>query len=79
MNPNLLREIALIGGGKVLVAGLEPADLVELYYSEIAAKERRIIDAASTERPVEHFRWFVLLALILLASEMLIRDREVST
>ena len=79
MDPNLLREIALIGGGKVLAAGLAPADLVGLYRSEIAPKERRTIDATATERPIEHFHWFVLMALILLGSEMLIRDRREAT
>ena len=78
MDPNLLREIALIGGGKAIPSGLAGIDLLGLYRSEIAPKERRVINATSTESPIKHFHWFVLIALMLLGLEMLIRDRRLA-
>ena len=76
MNPELLREIALIGGGKATPVGLGEFDLRTFYSSEIAPKDRRIIDATSTERPIQYFQWFVLIALIFLSLEMVIGDRR---
>ena len=78
MDPNLLREIALIGGGKAIPAGVSSVDLISFYRSEIASKDRRVIDATGTERPIEYFQWFVFLALAFLSLEMLLRDRRFS-
>ena len=76
MDPNLLREIALIGGGIAIPAGISSVDLISFYRSEIATKDRRVIDATGTERPIEYFQWFVFLALVFLSLEMVLRDRR---
>ena len=78
MDPNLLREIALIGGGKAIPAGVSSVDLISFYRSEIASKDRRVIDATGMERPIEYFQWFVFLAVAFLSLEMLLRDRRFS-
>ena len=78
MDPNLLREIALIGGGKAIPAGVSSVDLISFYRSEIASKDRRVIDATGTERAIEYFLWFVFLALAFLSLEMLLRNRRFS-
>jgi Ca-activated chloride channel family protein len=76
MRQSLLLELARITDGIYEPAGTGPIDLKKLYRQHITGKPRRPIDSASGERPVPRFQWFILLALILLTSEMLLRERS---
>ncbi len=75
MRPGLLRDVARRAGGAYLIAGTEPLDLMPLFSEHIAPKPGRALDTeAATESYIHRFQWFVLVALALLAADMVLRD-----
>ena len=77
MQESLLLEIAQQTGGAYVPAGTRAIELDQIYTDFIAPKARRHLDVATRERLVHRYQWFVLAALILLATEMLIQERRV--
>lgn len=76
MRENLLLDIAQRTGGAYVPAGTRAIELDRIYAEHIAPKTRRDIDIAARERFVHRFQWFILAALLLLAMELLIRERK---
>lgn len=74
----LLRQLARAGGGAYLAARTGPVDLSGFYDDHLASKPRREIETASEELPVHRYRWFVVLALLLLAADLLMSDKKTS-
>lgn len=73
MQPELLVRMA--GATDGVYVPLTGSDgLAGLYAEHIAGKPRRQIDAAASEGLAHRFAWFVLVALGLLAVEMLLRE-----
>jgi Ca-activated chloride channel family protein len=77
MNPQLLREIAAVGGGVYVDAGLRSIELDKIYQDIIAKmdKEGREYEAKKVERGQAWHWLFVLVALALLIAESLIPER----
>jgi Ca-activated chloride channel homolog len=74
VRPGLLTAMAEAAGGDFLHARYEPARLDRLYADHIAAKPRRELERASSDEAAHRFGLFALLALLLLAAEMLVRE-----
>jgi Ca-activated chloride channel homolog len=72
--PGLLAAMADAAGGAFLHARYEPARLDRLYADHIAAKPRRELERAASDDAAHRFGLFALLALLLLAGEMLVRE-----
>lgn len=75
MQPTLLLEMARLAKGDFLPAGTGGIELSRFYEAEIAGKPRRLIELRRIETVVHRYHWFVLLALALLAADMLIGAR----
>lgn len=71
----LLRQLARAGGGAYLAARTGPVDLVGFYRAHLAGKPRREIETAAEDRPVHRYRWFAVVAFILLTGDLLLSDR----
>jgi Ca-activated chloride channel family protein len=76
MRENLLLDIAQRTGGAYVPAGTRAIELDRIYAAHIAPKARRDIDVAVRERYVHRFQGFILAALLLLAVDILIRERK---
>ncbi len=77
MNPKVLREMAAVGGGIYVDAGLRAIELDTIYQDIIAKmdKERREYEATRIERG-QAWQWlFALTALVLLFAEALLPER----
>lgn len=66
MNPTLLTEIALAGGGAFIPAGTSLVDMSEVYDATVAAVGRKSFDSQSAKRPIAQFQWPAALALLFL-------------
>ena len=75
MQEPLLMQLARASKGAYLQARTGPIDLNKLYVDHIAAKAQRELEVTEGERLVERYHWFVVVALALLAVEMLIGER----
>ncbi len=69
MKPALLEQIAEAAGGRFIPAGTANLDLATIYEDVIAPASGRRIQASRTEEGIPRYRWFVGLALLLLAIE----------
>ena len=78
MHQDVLSEMARLANGAYLPAGTGAVELDRLYVEHIADKPRRRIDGAATEQSVHRYQWFVLLAIALLAVDMLLRETTIS-
>ena len=76
MRQSLLLEMAQLTGAAYVPAGVRAIELDRLYRDKIAPMTRRHIDVARREHLAHRYAWFVLAALILLAMEMLARERR---
>jgi len=77
MNPATLREMALVGGGAYIPAGVKNIDLGQLLYEDrIAKAEQREFETSRVERYKVQFQWFAAVALFLLVIEMWMTDRQ---
>jgi len=79
MQPDLLRQMAAATGGAYLPLAADAAGLERIYADHIEGRPQRQIDAATSEGPAHRYQWFVLLALLLLASDMLRREPGAGT
>ncbi len=75
MRESQLREMARMAKGKYVQARTGPIELGKLFEETIANKAQRELEAGEDERKADRYAWFVALALILLAAEMLISER----
>ena len=67
-----------IDGGAYVAARTRPLELEALFVEHIADKAQRELEASASEAMVHRYHWFVLLALAMLAAEMLIRERPMA-
>jgi Ca-activated chloride channel family protein len=67
MNPTLLTEVALAGGGAFIPAGVAQVDMADVYDATVAAVGRKTFDTQATRRPIAQFQWPAALALLFLA------------
>ncbi len=79
MQQSLLLEMAQLTGGAYVPSGIHAIELDRLYRDQIAPKARRDLDVEAREGLVHRYSAFVLAALILLAIDMLMRERSVSS
>jgi Ca-activated chloride channel family protein len=77
MNQSLLLEMARVTNGKYLAGGTREVPLDRLYLEAIADKPRRNIEVSEREHLIDRYHWFVLAAILLLAADMLLRERKV--
>ena len=77
MNQSLLLEMARVTNGEYLAGGTREVPLDRLYREVIADKPRRSIEVSEREHLIDRYYWFVLAAIILLATDMLLRERKV--
>ena len=76
MQQSLLQELAHLTGGVYMPVGTPATTIARLYSAHIAPTARRHVDASAGESLVPRYHWFVLAALLLLATEMLVRDKR---
>jgi Ca-activated chloride channel family protein len=76
MQQSLLLQLARLTGGAYRPAGARALGLDRMYYEYIAPKPRRDLDVVAREDFVHRYHWFVLAALLLLAIDMLMRERK---
>ena len=72
-----LREMALVGGGAYIPAGVKNIDLGQLLYEDrIAKADEREFETSRVERYKVKFQWFAAVALLLLVIETWMTDRQ---
>ena len=78
MNQSLLLEMARLTDGEYLAGGTggREVPLDRLYKEAIADKPRRNIEISEREHLIHRYHWFVLAAVLLLAADMLLRERR---
>jgi Ca-activated chloride channel family protein len=76
MNPTLLTEIALAGGGAFIPAGTSVVDMGTVYDATVAAVGRRDYGTVTAKRPFPQFQWLVGVALALLVAEACLPNRR---
>ncbi|MFO0828959.1 MAG: VWA domain-containing protein [Phycisphaerales bacterium] len=74
MNPKLLTEVALAGGGAYIPAGTSQVDMAEVYDATVASVGRREFDTQSATRALPQFQWFAGAALAVLVAASLVRQ-----
>lgn len=72
MDPSLLTETALAGGGAFVPAGTTHVDMAEVWDATVDAVGRRDFETQLVTRAAPQFGWFVMLALGLLIAEWLV-------
>ena len=75
MQEPLLKQLARASKGAYLQARTGPFELNMLFVDHIANKAQRDLEVTEGERLVERYHWFVVIALVLLATEMLFAER----
>ncbi len=75
MGESQLRAMARGGGGAYVPARTGPIALDALFEAEIADKPRRALETGQGERKADRYALFALVALLLLAAEMVIPER----
>ena len=69
--------MARVTNGEYLAGGTREVPLDKLYLDAIADKPRRNIEVSEREHLIDRYYWFVVAAVLLLAAEMLLRERKV--
>jgi Ca-activated chloride channel family protein len=77
MRTDLLADMALRAQGVYLAADEGQNALARLYATRIDGLPRRQLDAASRLVAAQRFQWFIAAALVMLALEMVLRERAV--
>ena len=77
MRTDLLADMALRAQGVYLAADEGQNALARLYATRIDGLPRRQLDAASRLVAAQRFQWFIAAALVMLALEMVLRERTV--
>jgi Ca-activated chloride channel family protein len=75
MQEPLLMQIARASKGAYLRARTGPIELNKIFVEHIAGKAQRELETTEGERLADRYYWFVIVALALLAGEMLIGER----
>lgn len=75
MRESQLRQMARVAKGAYVQGRTGPIDLGKMFDEKISNKAQRELEAGEDERKADRYAWFVALALILLAAEMLIPER----
>ena len=76
MNPQILQEVALEGGGAYVPAGTQDIDLGEIYDKYMASMGEREFESARVQRYDARYQWFAGVALLLLIIEVWMTDRK---
>ncbi|HSW46664.1 MAG TPA: VWA domain-containing protein [Phycisphaerae bacterium] len=77
MNPQILRDMALAGGGAYVPAGTKVVDLGQLLYEDrIANQDKREFETGRIELRRVQYQWFAAAALLLLLVEVGMTDRR---
>lgn len=76
MDPKLLTEMCLAGGGAFVPAGTRLVDMGEVYDSAVASVGRRDFERTQVKRSMPQFQWFAGLAGVLLVAESLVGLRR---
>ncbi|UCD75932.1 MAG: VWA domain-containing protein [Phycisphaerales bacterium] len=76
MDINLLREVALAGGGAFIPVGTRSVDLGQIYEERIAPAAKREFETSRIRLYNAQYQWFAGLALALLMLEMIIGSRR---
>lgn len=71
MDPKLLTEMCLAGGGAFVPAGTRLVDMGEVYDAAIATVGRRDFETTTVKRSLPQFQWFAGLAALLFVTESL--------
>jgi Ca-activated chloride channel family protein len=69
LDPKLLTEMSIAGGGAYIPAGTANVDMGEVYEEVVAATGRREFETVAARRTLPQFQWFAGLALVLLVVE----------
>jgi len=69
LDPHILTQMAVVGGGAYVPAGTKSIDIEGIYHEHIAALDQREFEATTKIRKVARFQWFVAAALALLLLE----------
>lgn len=72
LNPQVLTETALAGGGAYIPAGTAQVDMAEVYDAVIAASGRRDFEQGTVRRATPRFPWFAGIALALLVADAIV-------
>jgi Ca-activated chloride channel family protein len=75
MRESQLREMARVAKGAYVQARTGPIELGTLFDEKISNKAQRELEAGEDERKADRYAWFVVLALLLLVTEMLLPER----
>ncbi len=75
MDGATLRDVAAVGGGVFVPAGVAQVDLGEILQRSLADLERGEFETSTVHRTIARFQWPAGLALLLLVIESLIPDR----
>tara|TARA_B100000614_G_scaffold141266_1_gene125470 strand:+ start:1401 stop:2459 length:1059 start_codon:yes stop_codon:yes gene_type:complete len=76
LNHELVRELSRIGNGSFVLGEGASTDLVRLFEDEIGVKPRKERETVASDERAERYQWFLAVAVILLAAELLVRDRR---
>lgn len=72
MDPKLLTDMCLAGGGAFIPAGTKLVDMGEIYDRTVSAVGRREYETTTVKRTLPQFQWFAGLAALLFAVENLV-------
>jgi Ca-activated chloride channel family protein len=75
LNDTLLRKIASLGDGRYYLTSNKSVELDKLY-KDISSLERRELEKQQFTQYKERFQYFLFLALVLLAGELILGDRK---
>lgn len=73
MNPTLLREVALAGGGAFIPAGTRQVDMAAVFEERISPATNRRFETTRIQRYGVQYQWFAGAALLLLLIESAMR------
>ena len=76
MDPTLLREVALIGGGAFIPAGDRQVDMAAIFNERISPATNRRFETTRIQVYRVQYQWFAGAALLLLLIETLMTDRK---
>ena len=75
MKEMVLRDMARLGDGTYVRSRTDPVVFISLYEDHIAGKAQRDLETSASEALIHRYHWFVILAVMFLALEMVIRER----
>ncbi|MDP7173126.1 MAG: VWA domain-containing protein [Alphaproteobacteria bacterium] len=75
MKEMVLRDIARLGDGAYVRVRTGPVDFISLYMDHISSKAQRDLETSASEALIHRYHWFVIVAVMCLALEMIIRER----